>query len=177
MITILNIIFYNNKYIHCYVICLCFGYQPVLSSPFLHNHAEEKKKQASQDSLIASEHPEPHPSRPLASSRVSSLTLWRWEERSPLCRWLCVVSISGLWDPCTLNCQVVSLTRISYIHGYVGRLLRNWTKTKKTKLYVLVSKDSWTVGYPEREKTGSIILIWPFYTFQTPPLEATKINY
>lgn len=52
------------------------------------------------------------------------------------------------------------------------------TEQKKTKkLYVLVSKDSWTVGYPEREKTGSIILIWPFYTFQTPPLEATKINY
>lgn len=46
MITILNIIFYNNKYIHCYVICLCFGYQPVLSSPFLHNHAEEKKRRA-----------------------------------------------------------------------------------------------------------------------------------
>lgn len=39
----------------------------------------------------------------------------------------------GLWNPCTLNCQVVSLTRISYIHGYMGRLLRNWTTTTTTE--------------------------------------------
>lgn len=40
-----------------------------------------------------------------------------------------------------------------------GRSAEELNKKKKTKLYVLVSKDSWTVGYPEREKTGSIILI------------------
>lgn len=56
MITLLNIIFYNNKYIHCYVICLCFGYQPVLSSLFC-IIVQKEKRQSSQDTLIACEQP------------------------------------------------------------------------------------------------------------------------
>lgn len=90
---------------------------------------KKKKRQASlQDTLIACEHPEPHPSRPLASSRVSSLTLWQWEERLPLCRWSSVVSILGLWESLYIelsSCFINKNKLYTWIHGTSAEELNN----------------------------------------------------
>lgn len=67
---------------------------------------------------------------------------------------VCVYIHLGLWEPCTLNCQVVHQGKnklYTWISGTYGE-----KQKKNIRTCVKGQLDS---GYTEREKTGSIILI------------------